>query len=306
MVITTGNWGDAIWPGIASWYAMEYEKHPTEYTAIFDVRSSRKNFERIVSGSGFGLAPVKPQGESVAYDSDEQGFRKDFIHAVYALGFIVTMEEYKDNLYAEVGNRRASRLAFSMRTTKEIVHANVINRAFNSAYTGGDGSALVVSNHASEAGGPTQSNLLATAADISEASLEELCIQIAKATDNRDKQIALMTDCLLIPPDLEFEATRILRSALQNDTANNATNAIRTLGKFPGGVKVNHYLTDADAYFILTRGVTDGLISYQRDGGPDSLARDNDFDTFNMKSHSYDRYSVGFGDWRCIYGTPGA
>jgi hypothetical protein len=213
----------------------------------------------------------------------------------------VTREEIDDNLYEKKGVTRTSALAFSFRQTKENVAANVYNRAFNTSYTGGDGKALLVTDHPSLAG--NQSNTLATAADMSEASLEDLCVQAMNATNSRGLKIGLMLKSLIVPTGLVFEAARILKSTGQSGTANNDINALRSTGMFPEGVKVNHYLTDTDAFFARTN-VPQGMKLFQRVKA--EFAQDGDFDTGNAKYKGYERYSVGWTDWRALYGSPGA
>lgn len=300
-VITTGNHPKALWPGIRAWWGRTYDEHEVEYTDLFEVQSSSKAYEEDVQVTGFGLAPVKPEGAAISYDSETQGYTSRYTHVAYALGYICTYEELKDNLYEVVSKRRARANAFSMRQTKENVHANVYNRAFNSSYTGGDGTELIATDHSTLSG--DQSNHLTTAADLSEASLEDLVIQIAGATNDRGLKISLMPRCLIIPRQLWFEANRILKSTLQNDTANNAINVLKSTNAFPDGIKMNHYLTDADAWFIKTN-CPNGMISFQRDRT--GLEQDNDFDTKNAKAAAYDRYSPGWTDFRGLYGSPGA
>ena len=300
-IITTGNHPKALWPGIRAWWGRTYDEHQVEYTDLFEVQNSEKAYEEDVQVTGFGLAPVKAEGASISYDSESQGYVSRYTHVAYALGFIVTYEERKDNLYEVVGTRRAKSNAFSMRQTKENVAANVYNRGFNSSYTGGDGTELLATDHSTLSG--SQSNELATAADMSEASLEDLCIQIMGATNDRGLKISLMPKSLIVPRQLWFEANRILKSTLQNDTANNAVNVLKATNALPGGIKVNHYLTDADAFFIRTN-APQGMIMFDRDHIP--LERENDFNTKNALAASYDRYSVGWTDWRGVYGSPGA
>jgi len=300
-VITTGNFPKALWPGVKSWFGAAYEDHKTEYTDLFEVDTSDRNYEELVQERGFGLAPVKNQGAPISYDSTQQGFVSRFTHVAYSLGFIVTYEEFKDNLYEKVGKRRSGSLARSMRQTRENVGANIYNRAYNTSFTGGDGKALIVSDHPTLAG--NQSNVLAVAADLSEVAIEDLIIQIMQATDDRGLKIALKPKSLHIAPNNAFNATRILKSTLQNDTANNAVNAIRAMGLLPEGAKVNHYFTDPDAWFIRTD-AKDGLIHFERD--IQDIAMDNDFDTKNGKYAKYERYSFGWADWRALFGSPGA
>lgn len=300
-VITSGAHPKALWPGVKEWFGRTYDEHPVEYTDLFEVDSSSKSYEEDVQVTGFGLAPIKPEGDSVAYDSESQGYTKRYTHVAYALGFIVTYEEMRDNLYPVVGKRRGQALAFSMRQTKEIVAANVYNRAATSGYNGGDGVVLLSTAHPSKSG--NQSNTLATAADLSEASLEDMAVQIAQTTNDRGLKISIMPRALIIPPQLQFEAHRVVKSTLQNDSANNAVNALRAMNVFPEGIRMNHYLTDPDAWFISTN-CPRGMILYDRDILP--LEQDNDFDTKNAKAKKYERYSVGWTDWRGLAGSVGA
>lgn len=302
-LITTGNHPKALWPGVKAWFGAAYDEHQTEYTDLFMVDTSSKNYEEDVQMTGFGLAPVKDQGKAVSFTSHSQGWYKRYVHVVYGLGFIVTEEELEDNLYDEVARKRAAAVAFSLRQTKENVHANVLNRAETSGYTGGDGKVLLATDHPLKGGG-TFANKLSTAADISEVSLEDICILIMGAVDENNLKINLMPQSLHVPRQLWFEANRILKSTLQNDTANNAVNALKATNAFPGGIKVNHYFSDADAYFVKTN-VPRGLISYQR-RAMSGLQKDNDFGTGNALAKATERYSCGWTDPRCVYGSMGA
>lgn len=307
MAINSGSFAKALWPGVNKWYGDEYADHKTEYTDLFDTSTSRKAFEEDMSLSGFGLASVKTEGGSVSYDTAQQGFLTRYTHVTYGLGFVITREMVEDDLYDVMGKKRASALARSMRLTKEVVAANVYNRAFNTSYTGGDGSTLIAcaaggsANHANVAGG-TWTNGPSTAADLSEASLEQACIDLMKYTDDRGLKIAVMPQKLIIPVDLVFEADRILNTPLRVGTADNDINALKNMGKFPGGIVVNHYLTDTNAFFIRTN-VKDGLRHFERRA--DDFTMDNDFDTDNAKYKATGRYSFGWSDPRAIYGSPG-
>jgi len=300
-VITSGNHPKALWPGIYRWFGRKYDEHQTEFTDLFDMQTSSQSYEEDVLVTGFGLAPVKSEGGAVHYDSESQGFVKRYTHVPYAMGYIVTHEELADNLYEVVSKRRSEALAFSFRQTKENVGANVYNRAFNSSFVGGDGKELLATDHPSKAG--TWSNELATPADLSEASIEDLVIQIHGATNDRGLKISLTPKCLIIPRQLQFEAHRIVRSTLQNDTANNAVNAIRAMNIFPDGIKMNHYLNDPDAYFIRT-GCPAGMTCFDRE--IQDFTMDNDFDTMNAKAKKYERYEFGWTDPRDLYGSAGA
>lgn len=298
--ITTGAHPKALWPGIKEWWGRQYSEHQIEYTDLFDTETSDKAYEEDVEITGFGLAPVKNQGTAINYDTESQGTITRYTHVAYALGYIVTYEELRDDLYEIVSKRRAKMLAFSMRQTKENVAANVYNRAFNTSFTFGDGQVLIGTAHPSQSG--SQSNLLTTAADLSETSLEDLTIQIMQATNNRGLKISLMPQSLHVSTQNWYEANRILKSVLQNDTANNAINVLKATNVFPKGIKLNHYFTSATAWFIRTNAPA-GMKYYERDAV--TFDTDNDFDSKNAKAASYERYSFGNSDWRGIYGTAG-
>ena len=257
-------------------------------------------YEEDIRSTGFSLAQVKSQGASTSFVEHQQGDTTRYTHVAYSLGAIVTKEEIDDNLYGKRAMNRAEMLAFSMRTTKEIVAANVLNRGFNSSYVGGDGKELFATDHPTNAG--NFSNEMATPADFSEAALESLLIQISKAVNYEGLQIAIRGDCLIIPPDLEFEAHRVLKSTLRSGTDHNDINAVRSMGMLPGGVKVNHYLTDNDAWFIKTD-VPNGLTHFKR--SPLKFTKDNDFDTDNAKMKAYERYSFGWSDYLGAFGSEG-
>jgi len=296
-VITTGNHPKALWPGIQAWFGASYKEYPEEYREIFEVVKSTKAYEEDVGLSGFGLATLKGEGTAISYDSESQKFTKRYSHTTWGLGYAVTEEELEDGQYEKVSRQRSRRLAFSMRTTKEIVAANVLNRAQTAGYTGGDGVVLLATTHTSTNG--TWSNRLATAADLSEASLEDLTIQISQAVNDRGLQIAIRPKKLIVAPGNMFEAKRILKSELQSGTANNDINAIRGMFDFV----VNHYLDDPDAWFLLTD-CPDGLKFVERRAM--ALSQDNDFDTSNAKAKATMRFSVGWTDPRGLYGSMGA
>lgn len=300
-VITTGNHPKALWPGVKAWFGQGYGMHPEEYLELFEKVDSQKNYEEDVQLTGFGLAGVKGEGSPVTYTTQTQGWLARYVHVAYSLGYIVTYEELKDGLYAQVSRGRAKALGFSMRQTKENVAANVYNRAFNSSYAGGDGTELCSTSHSTQNG--NQSNHLTVAADMSEAAIEDMIIQIMGATDEKGLKISLMPMSLHVPRQLWFEANRILKSTLQNDTANNASNVLKATNALPQGIKVNHYFSDADAWFLRTN-CPEGMKCYQRDKY--DVKQDNDFDTDNAKTKSYDRYSFGWTDWRGVFGSPGA
>lgn len=301
-VITTGNHPKALWPGIHAWWGLSYAKFPLEWSMIFDEKeASTKAYEEDVEGTGFGLAPVKSEGAAVTYDSHTQGATTRYTHVVYGLGYIITEEEEDDNQYEKLARSRTESLAFSMRTTKEIVHANVLNRAFTSAYAGGDGKELCATDHPTIDG--TQANELATAADFSEASLEDMLILIGQAKNTRGHNIALVGRKLIIPVNLQFEATRVVKSELRSGSAENDVNAVRQMGLLPDGIAVNHYLTDTDAWFVKTD-APNGMTHFKRKAL--AFQKDSDFDTANKKHKATERYSAGWTDFRGMFGSPGA
>lgn len=300
-VITRSNHPDALWPGVKAWYGKKYGSITPEWSQIFDKRSSDKFQERVIETTGFGLAAQKPEGSSITYDSDLEGTKSTFSHVVWGSGYIVTREEQEDDLYSEVSNARAGALAFSMRTTAEIVHANVLNRAFSGSYLGGDGASLVSLTHSTLSG--SQSNRLTVDADLSETALESMLKQMAQARNARNLNIPIMGEKLIVSTDDMFNAERILKTNQRVGTANNDINAIKAKGLLPGGYIVNRYLTDLDAWFIQTN-VEDGLISFWR--REVALEKDNDFDTENAKAKSTMRFSAGWGDFRSLYGSQGA
>ena len=299
-VITTGSHPKALWPGVAAWFGAKYNEHPAQYTKLFDVKTSNKNYEELVEQTGFGLAPVKAEGSSTVYDSHAQGAVSRGTNKAYSLGYIVTREELDDNLYSEVSMQRAASLAFSMAQTRENVGANVYNRFTTSGYTGGDGVVLGSTAHPSLAG--NQSNILATAADLSEASLEDLTVQIMDAKNSRGLKISLQPKCLIVPTALVYDAQRILKSVQRSGSADNDINALRSLSVIPD-VAVNNYLTDSDAWFVRTNAPS-GMVWYDRN--PVEFTKDEDFDTDNAKAKAYMRFVPFWGDWRGVYGTTGA
>lgn len=299
--MTSGSFAKALYPGVNAWYGKAYDEYPVEFDKLVNVESSTRAFEEDVGISSFGLAVVKPEGSGIAYDSERQAFITRYQPVVYALGFIVTREMVDDDLYDVVGQKKAKGLAFSMRQTKEIVVANMYNRAFNSSFTGGDGVSLVNASHPNIAGG-TWSNQITTAADLSEAALEQAVIDISGFTNDRGLLIGVRPESLIISRFMPFEARRILQTDGRYGTDNNDINAIKDMGSIPK-VIMNHFLTDADAWFIRTN-VGDGLKLFQRDGM--DFGVDNDWDTENAKYKARERYSVGWTDARAIYGSAGA
>ncbi len=301
-VITSSSFAKALWPGVNAWYGKAYNDYQTEWDKLgFEKNTSKKGYEEDVGLSSFGLASVKSEGAPITYDSERQGFTTRYNHVVYALGFIVTREAFEDDQYDVVASRKAKGLARSMRHTKEIVGANIFNRAFSNSYVGGDGKEMCATDHPNVAGG-TWANELTTAADLSEAALEQATIDIAGFRDDRGLLIAAKPTKLIIPYQLQFEAHRILGADGRTGTDLNDPNALKDMG-IVKEVVVNHFLTDSDAWFLITD-VNDGLKYFERRA--DAFEMDNDFDTENAKFKATARYSFGWSDPRGVFGSPGA
>lgn len=301
-VITTGSHPKLLWPGVYTTWGQVYDAHPTEYTDLYDVKTSNKAYEQGVQVTPFGLAPVKPQGGSITYDGEIQGAITTYQHIAYALGYIVTFEELQDNQYKEVATNRATANAFSMQQTVENIAAFLYNNAFSSTFfTTGDGVALCSTAHVNATGG-TYSNALATPADLSESSLEDLTIQIMGAQNDTGLLINIMPKSLIVSRNEWYNANRILQSVLQSNTANNNINVLKATNVFPEGIKMNHYLTSAHPWFIRTN-APNGMTLFWRQ--EPIFDQDNDFDTKNAKAASYMRLSVGCTEPRGIYGSNG-
>jgi len=300
MAITTGSFSKALWPGVNKWYGDSYNEFNVEWTDVFEKYTSRKQWEEDMGFSGFGLAQQKGEGSGITYDTAMQGFLERYTHVQYGLGFVITKDMVEDDQYDVIGKKKASALAFSARQTKEVVAANILNRAFNTSYTYGDGKELCNSSRPNMAGG-TWSNIIAVAADISEAALEQAVIDLGKYTNDRGLRISVLPKKLIIPVDLDFEANKIMKTEYEVGTNANTVNVVR--GRFPGGIKINHYLTDTDAWFIITD-VKDGMKYFERRA--DEFTMDDDFDTDNAKFKFTTRYSFGATDKRAIYGSAGA
>ena len=302
-VITTGNSPKALWPGVFAWFGRGYDETKQEWMNLFEKQTSGQQYEELVSITGFGPADTKPEGQGVLYDSEIQGFVTRAVHVAYGLGYQVTKEELDDNLYEKLATSRAQSLGFSFRQTKENVGANFYNRATNSAYPLGDGVSLLNAAHPNASGG-TFSNILAVGADLSEASIEDLAIQIMYAQDDRGLRINLQPKSLIIAPNEYFNAMRILKSTYQSGTANNDINVLNNMGVFSDGIKVNRYLSAPHTWFIRTNIPSkQGLIYFER--VPIQFTQDNDFDTENMKAKGYERYSFTCGDPRALFGSVG-
>lgn len=301
-VINTGTHPKLLWPGIHAIWGQIYNEHQTEYTQLYNIEESDKAYEQDVQVTGFGLAPVKGQGAPVQYDTEVQGIVTTYAHIAYALGYIVTYEELRDNLYEEVSMRRAKANAFSINQTIENAAAFLYNNAFSSTYyTTGDGVALISSSHVNATGG-TYSNALTPAADLSEAALEDLTIQIMGTQNDRGLLINIMPESLHIARQEWYNANRILKSVLQANTANNNINVLKATNAFPKGIHMNHYFTAPHAWFVRTN-CPQGMTFFWRDHP--TFDQDNDFDTKNAKAATYMRFSMGCTDPRGIFGSNG-
>lgn len=305
-VISTGNHPKALWPGVAVWFGNSYDSYPAEWKSLVsDVKTSDKNYEEVVQDTGFAIAPAKAQGAGIAYDANVQGYVTRATHVTYALGYAVTMEELQDDQYEAVSMARAKANAFSQAQTRELVTANVLNKGFStSLQVIGDGAAFFSTAHPLSNGG-TFSNKPATDVDLSESSLEDALVQIAGFTNDRGLQIAVMPRQLVVSRQNQFNAARILKSTYQNDTANNAINAIRAMNILPDNFVVNHYLSDVNAWFVKNDIPTgSGFTFWER--MPVTFDKDNDFNTKNALASSVTRFSVAVADPRCYFGTSGA
>jgi hypothetical protein len=303
--ITTSNFAKDLLPGVRAWFNTKYKEYPIEYLDIFERQTSTLAWEEEVGVTGFGYAQLKSETDGISFADQEQGYISRYVNATYGLGFIISREMYDDGIGVTIALRKASALAFSIRQTKEVIGANILNRAFNTSYTMGansDGKPLCSATHPNKSGG-TWSNILSTAADLSEASIEQACIDIAAFTTDKGLTIAIRPQKIICHPSEEFNAVRALESTLRSGTANNDINAIRVSGKIPQGIAVNHYLTDSNAWFVKTD-CPDGLKYMDRRS--DSFGTENDFDTENAKFKASFRGSFGWSDPRCIFGTPGA
>jgi hypothetical protein len=304
-VISTGNHPKALWPGIHAWWGNTYSEHPPEWKAlVHEVTSSSQSYEELVGDTGFGLAPVKAQGQGIQYDANVQSFTARATHVTYALGYAVTMEELDDNLYEKVSKIRARANAFSQRQTRENVVANVLNNGFSStAQKVADGQAFFSTAHPTVTGS-TYSNKPTTDADLSEASLEDALISIAGFTNDRGLLISVVPKKLIVARQNVYNAARIMKSVYTPSSADNAINAIKAMGALPGGVVVNHYLTAANAWFLQNEIPTgSGVVFFERK--PVAFDQDNDFSTKNALAASVTRFSVVVGDPRCYYGVNG-
>ena len=302
MAISRAQLGKELEPGLNALFGMEYDRYDAQHAEIYDTESSDRAFEEEVMLVGFGNAQTKAEGAGVSFDSASEAFTARYNHETIALAFALTEEAMEDNLYDRLGARYTRALARSMSHTKQVKAAAILNNAFDSNFAGGDGKELCATDHPL-AGGGTFRNELATAADLNETSLENSLIDISTFVDERNMIIALRGTKLIVPTQLQFVADRLLESTLRTGTADNDVNAINNMGMLPEGYVVNNFLTDPDAFFIKTD-TPNGFKHFERT--PMSTGMEADFDSGNMRFKARERYSFGFSDPRCVFGSPGA
>ena len=300
MAISRGQLVKELEPGLNALFGLEYKRYENQHAEIYTTESSDRAFEEEVMLSGFAQAQVKPEGSGVVFDNAQETFTARYTHETVALAFSITEEAIEDNLYDRLASRYTKALARSMANTKQVKAVNPLINGFGS-FTSGDGSALFATNHPTISG--TVSNTLATAADLNETSLEQSLIDIAAFTDERGLKVAARGVKMIIPSELQFTAERLMKSQGRTGTADNDVNAIVSMGMIPQGYRVNNFLTDPDAFYIITD-VPNGMKMFDR--APIKTAMEGDFDTGNVRYKARERYSFGVSDYRGIYGVEGA
>ena len=302
MAISRAQLLKELLPGLNALFGLEYSRYGEEHKEIYETETSERSFEEETKLAGFSAAPVKNEGQAIAYDNAQEAWTARYNHETIAMGFSITEEAMEDNLYDSLSARYTKGLARAMAYTKQVKGAAILNSGFSSAVTYGDGVSLFSTAHPLVSGG-TNSNRPSTAVDLNETSLEAAVIQIAAWTDERDLLIAAKPRKLIVPPALMFVATRLLETELRVGTTDNDINALKNNGSIPEGYTVNHFLTDSNAWF-LTTDVPNGLKHFVRT--PLSTSMDGDFDTGNARYKARERYSFGVSDPLGIYGSPGA
>ena len=302
MAISRAQLLKELLPGLNALFGMEYARYGEEHKEIFDTEKSERSFEEETKLAGFGAAPVKNEGSAIAYDNAQEAFTARYSHETIALGFSITEEAVEDNLYDSLSARYTKSLARAMAYTKQVKAAAVLNNGFSASYVGGDGVPLFSASHPLISGG-VNSNIPSTPVDLNETSLENAVIQISLWVDERGLLIAARPRKLIIPPALQFVATRLLETSLRIGTADNDINALKNNGSIPEGYAINHYLTDTNAWF-LTTDVPNGLKHFER--SPLTNSMDGDFDTGNVRYKARERYSFGWSDPLGMFGSAGS
>ena len=299
MAISRSQLVKELEPGLNALFGLEYNRYENQHAEIFATETSDRAFEEEVMLSGFASAPTKQEGAGVVFDQANETFTARYTHETIALAFAITEEAIEDNLYDRLAARYTRALARSMSNTKQVKAANILNNAETAAFPGGDGKPLIANNHPLATGG-TFSNVLATAADLNETSLEQSLIDISSFVDERGLKIAAQGVKMIIPKELQFTAERLMKSPQRTSTADNDINAIVSMGMVPQGYRVNNFLSDNDAYFLMTD-VPNGFKMFVR--APIKTAMEGDFDTGNVRFKARERYSFGFSDPRCVFGN---
>jgi hypothetical protein len=302
MAISRAQLAKELEPGLNALFGMEYNRYEQQHAEIFETESSDRAFEEETLIVGFGNAKVKTEGQGVEFDNATEGFTARYSHETIALAFALTEEAIEDNLYDRLGARYTKALARSMAHTKQVKAASVLNNAFSASFTGGDGKALVATDHPLQGGG-TLSNRPSTYSDLNETSLEDAIISVSTFVDDRNMVIALQGKKLVIPPQLQFVADRLLNTPGRVGTSDNDINSIKNMGMVSDGYTVNNFLTDNDAWFLLTD-CPDGFKHFER--SPLSTSMEGDFDTGNVRFKARERYSFGFSNPRAVFASQGA
>jgi hypothetical protein len=302
MAISRAQLAKELEPGLNALFGMEYARYDNEHDEIYETESSDRAFEEEVLIVGFGDAKVKTEGQGVSFDNASEGFTARYTHETVALAFALTEEAVEDNLYDRLGARYTKALARSMAHTKQVKAANVLNNAFNANFAGGDGQPLVSTAHPLAYGG-TLANRAATMSDLNETSLENALITMSTFVDDRNMILALQGTKLIVPPQLQFVVDRLLETPGRVGTADNDINAVKNMGMLPQGYAINHFLSDTDAWFLLSD-CPDGFKHFER--SPISTSMEGDFDTGNVRYKARARYSFGYSNPRCVFGSQGA
>tara|TARA_R110000850_G_scaffold203095_2_gene329313 strand:+ start:86 stop:994 length:909 start_codon:yes stop_codon:yes gene_type:complete len=302
MAISRAQLAKELEPGLNALFGMEYARYDNEHDEIYETESSDRAFEEEVLIVGFGDAKVKTEGQGVSFDNASEGFTARYTHETVALAFALTEEAVEDNLYDRLGARYTKALARSMAHTKQVKAANVLNNAFNTSFAGGDGQPLVSTAHPLAYGG-TLANRAATMSDLNETSLENALITMSTFVDDRNMILALQGTKLIVPPQLQFVVDRLLETPGRVGTADNDINAVKNMGMLPQGYAINHFLSDTDAWFLLSD-CPDGFKHFER--SPISTSMEGDFDTGNVRYKARARYSFGYSNPRCVFGSQGA